>query len=158
MREDAQQMLDRLDESARQIVYLVMDCDPEDLTAPPGEGEWSIAEILAHIKASDDILPGRVAMLLTHPRPEFQRFDERAWAAIAGYAEAPADQTLMAYQRRRGELIGQLRRLPDDAWDRTAHHEERGTISLLDLLRSAAEHEEEHVAQLEELLGEGEDD
>ncbi len=157
MREDASQVVDRLDEAVRQLTFVMMDIEPEDLATRPDDDEWSPIEILAHLKASDDITTPRVAIILTHPSPAFQSIDERTWAEIAGYVNAPADQTLMAYQRRRAELVWQLRRLPDDAWDRAANHEGRGRITLLDLLRSLAKHEEEHLAQLEAMLKDDEE-
>jgi hypothetical protein len=156
MPHDITGLLDRLDAAVRELTWTLIDLDEDELTE--AEGAWSPIEILAHIKACDDIITGRIATLLTHPHPTLQRFDERAWATIAGYAEAPVDQTLMALQRHRGEMVWQLRHLPAEAWDLTAQHEERGAISLYDLVCSFLEHEEEHIAQLDALFEDEDDD
>jgi hypothetical protein len=158
MADEITEILDRLDASAKQLAWTMMDLDPDEMTVAPDDGEWSAIEILAHVKACDDIMTGRIATILTHPKPLLQNFDERAWAIVAGYADAPVDQTLMALQRHRGEMLWQLRRLPPEAWARTAQHETRGPLSLLDLVRSFTEHEEEHIAQLDDLFEDDEPD
>jgi hypothetical protein len=151
MSEQTEAVLAQLEDSLHRITWAMMDVDEEDLNASEGD-EWSPIEILAHVKACDDIMTGRIAMLLVHPGAVLQDFNERAWATIAGYTDAPVDQTLMALQRHRNEMVWQLRRLPDEAWARTAQHETRGTLSLYDLVKSFADHETEHVQQLENLF------
>jgi uncharacterized damage-inducible protein DinB len=149
MADDPTAMLERLEASARRITWIMVDLDEEELTATVEADEWSPIQILAHIKACDDIMTGRIATTLTNPNASIPNFDERAWAEIAGYTEAPVDQTLMALQRHRGELVWQLRRLPETAWQHTLTHATRGTMTLQELVQSFLEHEEEHVAQLE---------
>jgi hypothetical protein len=151
MSEKTDALLARLEESMRRLTWSMMDVDEEDLNASEGN-EWSPIEILAHVKACDDIITGRIAQTLVHPKPVLQDFNERAWAEVAGYTLAPMDQTLMAMQRHRGEMVWQLRNLPDEAWDRTAQHETRGALALYDLVDSFASHEEDHVQQLENLF------
>jgi len=149
MHDDVTELLTRAEDSAQHITWAIVDCAEEDLRTPADEGEWSPMQIFGHVKACDDIMTSRIATLLTHPNPTLVNFDENAWQAIAGYDEAPLDQTLMAFQRHRSEMLFQLKRLPEDAWNRTAQHETRGTLTLFDLVRTFIEHEEAHVAQLE---------
>jgi hypothetical protein len=151
MSEKIDALMTQLEDSLHRLTWAMMDVDEEDLNASEGD-EWSPIEILAHVKACDDIITSRIAMLLVHPKANLQDFNERAWAEIAGYVDAPLDQTLMALQRHRNEMIWQLRRLPDEAWERTAPHETRGTLSLFDLVKSFADHETDHVQQLENLF------
>jgi len=153
MRDDVTELLTRLENSMQRMTWALMDCDEDDLRMEMEDGEWSPMQIFSHIKASDDIMTARLPLFVTHDRPTLQSVDERAWAVAAGYEDAPLDQTLMALRRHRDEMLWQLRRLPDDAWDRVAHHEQSGDITLLDQIRKLAEHEEEHVVQLESLFG-----
>lgn len=153
MRQDVEILTDRLETTVRRLTWAMMDCDPEDLNAAPEPGEWSPLQILAHLKASDDIVMPRIPMILTRDHPLLPDVDERMWADIAGYVDAPVDQTLLVFQRRRNETLWQLRRLPDEAWDLVGVHEERGEMTLYAMLASFAAHEEEHLAQLHDLLG-----
>jgi uncharacterized damage-inducible protein DinB len=156
--DDAKSLCDRLNAAARDLTYLLIPLDAEELRAVPDDGGWSAGQIMAHVKAGDDIITARVAMLLTHPGAVFQDFDVDAWALIADYAHAPADDTLMALQRHRAELVRALRALPDEAWQIHATHETRGDLTLRDLVLSFVAHEEEHIAQLRDLLGEDDEE
>ena len=158
MRDDVQDLITRLEKNMERITWGMMDCETDDLATAPDEGEWSPIQIFAHMKASNDITTGRIPLLVTHVEPTLQNVDGRAWATLAGYEEAPLDQTLMAYRRQRDETLWQLRRLPDDCWDRVAHHETRGELTLFTLLQSFLEHEEEHITQLEAVFGDEADE
>ena len=147
-------LLDRLEASAQRITWGIVDLDEEELTTGGEDEEWSPIQVLAHVKACDDIMTGRIASILTNPKAIVLNFDEQAWATIAGYTEAPVDQTLMAFQRHRGELVWQLRRLPEERWQQSFAHETRGTLTLLALVQGFLEHEEEHVTQLEDMFEE----
>jgi hypothetical protein len=119
------------------------------LSAAPAAGEWSPAEILAHLRASDDILAYRAYMILARDNPPLPAFDERRWAEVAGYAHMDTLDSLQTYARRREELVTMLDGLAREAWARTGQHETRGAVTLLDVLTTLLEHEEEHCAQLE---------
>jgi len=147
--EEIAALLQRFDEVAKHLTWTLLDCAEADLKTPLAEGEWSPLQILAHIRGVDDMLTVRIATLLTSNNPALPRLDFDAWATVAGYAEAPLDQTLHAWQRHRSETIWQLNRLPLEAWNRTAIHPSRGNITLLDLVQRALEHEEEHSVELD---------
>src|SRR4051794_13313900 len=61
------------------------------LTEPPAPGEWSPRDILAHIRASDDILSPRLIQILVRDEPPLPSFDERRWAEVMGYAALDFD-------------------------------------------------------------------
>jgi hypothetical protein len=44
-----------------------------------------------------------------------------------------------------------LKDLPETTFSRTGNHPERGTLSLLDLLRGFAQHSESHATQIREV-------
>lgn len=119
-----------------------------DIHTPPVQGQWSIAEISAHIRASDDILMPRVYAILVRDQPALAAYNERYWAEIAGYAQADFYPSLMLFTLRRAELVDVLRQLTHDDWQRIGIHEERGPMSLVDMVRGWVEHEEEHHAQM----------
>jgi hypothetical protein len=80
-------------------------------------------------------------------------FDERRCAEAAGYAQAEFHTSLETFRLRRAELAAMLRRAAPGGWRRAGAHEERGPITLLDVIESVMEHEEEHCEQLEALQG-----
>src|SRR5215475_6183020 len=68
-------------------------------------GEWSIAEVIGHLRASDDILASRVYMMLARDIPPMAAYDERRWAEVTGYTRADARESLQTFARRRAELV-----------------------------------------------------
>ena len=114
-------------------------------------GEWSAAQILAHLRASDDILVHRLHAILTRDNPVLPAYDERRWAEIAGYPQADFELSLKVFTLRRAELVTMLRTITIEDWQRLGHHELKGDISLFEVTTSLLEHEEEHCVQLESL-------
>jgi hypothetical protein len=121
----------------------------EQLGAPLAPGEWSPAEVLAHLRAADDIQAMRAYMILTRDEPPLPAFDERVWSQVAGYLTLHPRASLDLYFRRRIELGYALRAVNAAAFDRAGMHEALGRLTLRALLENLAEHEEDHVAQLE---------
>ena len=142
-------LIERLWEVPSRIAAAFGGRSTAQLATAPAAGEWSAAEILAHLRASDDILAYRAYMILVRDNPPLPAFDERRWAEVAAYDEVDFATSLAAFTLRRAELVAALRRARVDDWRRTGAHETRGTITLLDVARGVVEHEEEHCAQLE---------
>src|SRR5690242_11399826 len=80
-------LLERLVGIPERIAGVVAGWDATTLRAPAADG-WSAAQILAHIRASDDILAPRIYAILTRDNPPLPAYDERRWAEIADYANA----------------------------------------------------------------------
>jgi len=147
-------LIDRAAAAPVRIAAALAGWDDARLRAPTAPGEWSAAEILAHVRASDDILAGRVPMLLARDEPPLPAFDERRWAIAVRYAALDVRASLAVYAGRRAELVGLLRQLPAEDWQRAGISEVRGRITLADEVRLLVEHEDEHSAHFEALAGE----
>jgi hypothetical protein len=141
-------LLERLVGIPERIAAVVAGWDPAQLRAAGAADGWSAAEILAHIRASDDIVSPRCYAILVRDNPSLPAYDERRWAEVAGYRHARFAPSLTTFRLRRQELVSTLSRIAPADWERTGMHEERGTITLLDLAETMVEHEEEHCAQL----------
>jgi glutamate/tyrosine decarboxylase-like PLP-dependent enzyme len=114
----------------------------------PSADEWSAREIVAHLRASDDMLAARIYHALVREGVPFAELDERVWAEVAGYPAMSTEALLAGLRVRRAELVGMLRRLTPAAWARTGQHEERGPLSVFMLATWIAQHELAHRAQL----------
>ena len=121
----------------------------QQLRNPLAQGEWSPAEILAHLRAADDIQSIRAYMILARDEPPLPAFDERAWAEVAGYLTLHPRASLDLYFRRRIELAHMLRGVAPADFERVGTHEALGRLTLQAVVENLASHEEEHVAQLE---------
>lgn len=115
------------------------------------EGEWSFAELVSHIVASDVIVSSRVMQVLVRPGVVLPGFDERRWAEIATRSGASIEEQLKLFIGTRMHLIKLLRDLDEEEWKWKGIHEEAGEISILQIVQKLASHEAEHVAQAERM-------
>lgn len=147
-----EEMVQRLAVTPERLIRAVGEKTPEQLEKRPAPDEWAANEILAHMRAVDDIVTSRIYMLLTRDMPPLVSFDERRWAEIAGYVRTNVHHSLSLFRLRRAEVIAVLQHLPPDAWQRSGQHEVRGTTSVLDIVQDMVAHEEQHCSQLEALF------
>lgn len=118
----------------------------------PAKHEWSAAEVLLHVRASDAICAPRLVQVLLRDGVTLPAFDERAWAALISGARVPIPDQLDAFAVTRQELVAVLSVLDADAWTRVGEHEVRGRVRLLDLAGDMTRHEAEHRQQLAALV------
>jgi hypothetical protein len=147
--EEIDELLFRLSDVPLRIARAVEGYDETELRTVSVEGEWSVVDILAHIRASDEIIAHRAYVLLIRDNPTLLAYDERHWAEVARYALVDFRSSLALYVLRRAELVNMLRYTNLENWQRTGLHEVRGPVSLFDIVTSMVEHEEEHCTQLE---------
>ena len=119
---------------------------------PSAEGEWSAAEVLLHMRASDAILAPRIPQILARPGVPLPSIDDALYGRLLGRAGLPIGEQVEVFAARRGELVALLRALSAEEWDLTGQHEQRGTISVRTIATHIAEHEGEHLAQIEAAL------
>jgi hypothetical protein len=141
-------IVEELAANAQEIADIVDRHSASALHARPGEDEWSIAEIIGHIRAADAIWTPRILFALVHDGITMPNVDERA---LQGVLDASGfnllDQaTLLAFGR--GQLVGILRALTEDEWSHTCRHTTKGEMAVIDLVDGLLRHERDHLAQL----------
>lgn len=149
--EAIQRLLERLSEIPLRLARVTDRQGSELLNTGSTHEGWSVAEVFAHMRASDDVVAYRAYAILVRDNPPLPAFDERRWAEVVDYVHADFQASLALYTQRRSELVHMLNSVPLAAWQRTGVHEVRGTVSLLDVVNMLLEHEEEHCAQIEAL-------
>jgi hypothetical protein len=151
-RAEIEGILSRLESAPARFAALLSSLEDADAVASVTPGEWSPAEVLAHVRAANDILEPRIFQVLVRDNPALLAFDERRWCELARYASLPVTESLNVFRLRRRELVRALRAIPEAHWQRTGVHETRGTMTLLDLARYIADHDDEHLAQIERAI------
>lgn len=141
-------LLARLAQTPFQLARMVTAQDQSILALRHRADAWSADEILAHVRAADDILSYRVYALLVRDNPLLPALDERSWASMAGYDRMDFFSSLTTFTARRAELVAALQRLPLSAWQRTGIHDVNGAFTLWTLVQHLVTHEEEHCQQL----------
>jgi uncharacterized damage-inducible protein DinB len=128
----------------------VADLGPEQLKARPVPGRWSTLEVVCHLVDSEQAWCHRMKRVIAEERPLLIGYDETRFTATLPYHEADLEEELALLERMRKQMAHILRGLPDSAWSRTGVHNERGLITLEEMLRAEAEHVPHHLAHISE--------
>jgi hypothetical protein len=100
---------------------LVADAKPEE-QEPSGYNEkhWSLAAVLAHLRACNDVLGGAMVRILDEDHPAWAASSPRAWQAKSGYHDLSFEANFAAFAEGRRGLLERLERLAAGDWDRAA--------------------------------------
>jgi hypothetical protein len=118
----------------------------------PDDQEWSLAELLAHLRSSADLNHFRIYAMLAVDNPTLPTIHPRLdWLKIVPYTRLPYPKSLAAYMLQREELLIVLGALDQSGWNRSGTWNNH-TYSIYLVARSMALHEEEHFEQVERLV------
>lgn len=120
-----------------------------ELDFKPGEGKWSVRQIACHLADSEAVACMRFRQLVAERDPTLWAYDEKAWAAGLDYERRKISQALEMFRLLRSGNYDLLKDQPAEAFERSGTHSERGRVSLLQTLRTLAEHAENHVKQIQ---------
>jgi hypothetical protein len=130
--------------------------DPTVLHAAPVPGEWSANDVLAHLRACEEVLGDSMLRILSEEHPAWRATNPRSWQKKSGYHDWQFGPALEAFTAHRGRLLAVLQPLPAEAWERTAtvavppsKRYERSVRYYGDWL---AGHERAHLVKLPKLI------
>jgi hypothetical protein len=123
---------------------------PEALDRVPAPGKWTIRQIVIHVADAEIILASRIRAVAGDPGSRLLAFDQDKWAANMPYEKLPVEPAMAVIRALRESTTALLRALPESAWSRTGIHEQRGELSVRDLVDLAANHGENHARQIRE--------
>jgi hypothetical protein len=124
-----------------------------DLNALPVPGTWSIQQIVLHMMDSDMIASDRMKRVAAEENPTLIGYDETAFARVLPYSQLDPQLACDIFEKNRLMTAEILRRLPEAAFARTGHHNERGRVSLADLLETYVGHLEHHLKFIRDKRG-----
>ena len=145
-----------LPETPGRIVALTEGRSPAQLHAAAGPDEWSVNDVLAHLRACHDVLGGNVLRILAEDRPAWKGMNPRAWLKRTDYREWEVAPAFAVFRHQRADLLAVLEPLPPDDWERTAtvtgmlgETSERSARYYADWM---ARHERSHWAHIARIL------
>jgi uncharacterized damage-inducible protein DinB len=127
------------------LAYAVADLSPEHEQARPGPGDWSIAELVAHLLDTDLVLTERMKRVLAEDDPVLQAFDENAWAARLDYQSMSVEEAVNLLTANRRWMAQILRRRDEADFARTGRHSEKGRQTLAEVLSTVVNHLDHHL-------------
>ena len=132
----------------RQLRRVVADLSPEQLKARPIAGKWSTLEVVCHLVDSEQAWCHRMKRAIAEEKPLLIGYDETRFTATLDYHARDVNSELVLLEGMRGQMALLLRVLPETTWARTAIHNERGLMTLREMLQAEVEHVPHHINQI----------
>ena len=150
------QILAILKETPLRLAKLTSGLATVQLHTVSGTGEWSVNEVLAHLRACDDIWGGYYIMtILAKDKPTITASNPRTWIKNTNYLEQDFQTSLRAFTKQRKKFLAVLESLSPKKWARTNTLIGAGKPLQQTLLSHAdglARHERAHLKQIERTL------
>lgn len=139
--------------TAAKLKKLIHGLTPRQLKWKSELGNWSIAEILAHLADAEIVASWRMRSVIGASGNPIQPFDQDVWASVFQYAKRDAKQSLEVFRVLRENNLAMLKAIPRESWDNYGMHAERGKETIAHLARMFAGHDTNHVLQVERIAG-----
>jgi uncharacterized damage-inducible protein DinB len=116
-----------------------------EMLAHPIAGTWSIQQIVVHLLESDLIASHRMKRIIAEDNPALTAYDEARFAELLFYDAEPIDEVLTLFALNRAQTLRILRRLPAAAFRRVGTHNQRGELTLEQMVGDYVEHLDHHL-------------
>jgi hypothetical protein len=150
-----EQILTMLAAGPPRLVHLTEGLPAALLVEPPGPGEWSARDVLAHLRACADMWGKYIQRILSEERPVFKAVSPTTWIKQTDYREQEFHPSLRAFTEQRRGLLAVLESLEPAAWSRGATVRGAGKPRERTVYTYAlwlANHEQSHFKQLDRIL------
>jgi hypothetical protein len=145
---EIEELLERLRRGAEVLAAVLTGAAGSEVDFRPGPAAWNIRQVVAHVCDAEVAATFRLRRVIAEDNPTLEAFDGEAWADRLDYARRKPSQSLETFRRLRQENYELLKALPPDAFARTGNHTEKGSITLLQLVKLIAVHPEDHAQQI----------
>jgi DinB family protein len=144
-----------LEDNPTRIAALTAGLSAARLQRTPVLGEWSVNDVLAHLRSCCDARGEFIRAMLAEKTPTLRAVDPRTLVERTNYRELPFGSSFRAFVRQRVRLVSFLNALPRKSWSRTAIVTGGGpprerTVQFYG--QWLARHERSHVKQLTRAL------
>ena len=131
-----------------QIDYLAGVLTPDEMNGRFVAGEWSAAQNIHHLVDSHMNSYVRCRLMVTEEEPFLKPYDQDRWAVLPDASEGNVSDSLSILRGLHGRWARFYEQLPEEAWERTGSHPERGVVTLESQLQMYAKHGLAHVDQI----------
>lgn len=153
MYEMSQEILAAMSKSETIFTALLDGVTPERAaSAREAEGEWSVVEILCHLRDAEEIAMQRNNKMRGEEHPVIQSWDADELAEARNYAAETFEDAIEGFFNWRQQHIKMLETFAPGEWLRTGEHTEAGQITILSHMLHMVAHDFDHAAQMARAL------
>ena len=142
------EQLQEYEAACAQFTIAIADLNEEQLHHKPNENEWSVHDIIIHMGDSEVGCFWRVRKTIAEENSLLPIYDEEAWQKNLSYEKQDHTIALNLFMALRTSTASLFRSLPEEAWEKTSTHPERGKITLYDIFLIYVEHGQIHLDQI----------
>lgn len=113
------QALTMLAEAPAQIATLTDGLSPASLRRRPSPDEWSVTDVLAHLRSCADMWGDGITRILDADHPTFRAINPRTWMERTDYPDLEFRPSFDAFTAQRADLMSVLRALSPEEWARS---------------------------------------
>jgi FMN phosphatase YigB (HAD superfamily) len=129
---------------------------PDDWTLQPTPGEWSLTEVLCHLRdVENEVNLPRLEKFKVEDNPFFPGIVTDPWAVERQYSLQDGSGALCEFAAARKQTLVDLNQLPAIDWDRETRHAIFGPTPLRELISFIATHDRSHLQQAYQLTKPG---
>jgi hypothetical protein len=130
------------------LTLTVTNLTPVQARKQPAPGEWSVVEVVCHLRDVEEVSLNRFRTLRDVDDATVFGADANALARERNYIADNLHKALAAFTELRATHLAELRALQPEQWERTGRHVSNGPISILNNTLHAAWHDTNHLAQI----------
>lgn len=138
-------LIDRYALGPELLAYAAQGLTDEQARARPGPGDWSIAELVAHMVDSDSVGIERMKRVIAEDNPTLQAYNQDAWIDRLDAQSMPIDAGVALFAANRAWMNRILRKCTEADFARSGLHTEDGPKSLAKLLAGYVGHLDYHL-------------
>lgn len=130
---------------AARVTEAIRGLEAADFAATPVAGTWSIGQIVIHLMDSDLIAADRMKRIIAEENPTLIGYDETAFSQKLFYAQQDPFAAAEIFRMNRELFSVVLRNVDDAAFARGGMHNERGRLTLAEMLETYVRHLNHHL-------------
>ncbi len=134
-----------------EVMRLVHGLGEKEMSLEVFEGEWSIRNVLSHLRDAQGVLDFRVHLLINEDNPVIESKAVFEWAKDEVERPPTAEEVFNTYLTSREKTVESLERISLLDWWREGRHEEFGVVSIKQQVSYFATHELTHLPQIQKL-------
>lgn len=138
-----EQVLTQLTEQPKTIAKLTADLSRSRLHDAPKHGEWSINDVLAHLRSCSDMWGKYMRTIVAEDRPTIRAMNPRTWIKQTNYPGLEFSTSFRAFREQRASSW------PSSDRYRAGKPRER---TVLDYAQWLANHERSHVKHIARMV------
>ena len=141
-------VLKALHECSNIVVRELSVLDEDALRWSPGEGEWCLKEIAAHLRDAEQLALRQMNAITEGRRGPVPAWDIDLLPAERDYRSADLGDLLSELRELRQETTYLLWGIDEPDWQAAGEHPFRGPVTIETLARELAQHDLEHLAEV----------